>query len=110
MKAHSKILLSLGDEVLREVSDLETTMEVWEKLEVLFLGKTLTNRLMLKKQLYSLHMSESTELKVHITEFSRIIHNLKSVDCKIEEEDHHLWFRKQRMIPTRKGAMGFLRH
>ena len=32
-------------------------------------------------------MSESTDLKVHIAEFSRLIHSLKSVDVRIEEED-----------------------
>ena len=35
-KAHSAILLSLGDEVLREVSDELTAYGLWSKLDVIY--------------------------------------------------------------------------
>lgn len=44
-KAHSMIILCLGDKALREVSKETTAMEVWEKLDSLFAVKTLANRL-----------------------------------------------------------------
>ena len=44
-KAHSVILLSLTDEVLREVVDETTAAGLWNKLESKFQKKSLTNRL-----------------------------------------------------------------
>ena len=73
MKVHSAILLSLGDDVLREVAEEETALGIWEKLETLFLRKSLANRLLLKKQLYSLQMSEGCDLKTHLAEFNKMI-------------------------------------
>lgn len=55
-KAHSAILLSLGDEVLREVAEEQTALKLWSRLESLYLKKSLANRLYLKKSLYTIHM------------------------------------------------------
>ncbi|KAL5833031.1 hypothetical protein ACOSQ3_016705 [Xanthoceras sorbifolium] len=55
-KAHSAILLSLRDEILREVSEEDTAAKLWLKLESLYMTKSLTNRLYLKKRLYTLQM------------------------------------------------------
>ena len=44
-KARSAIQLSLANEVLREVISEKTTKALWEKLESLYLKKTLTNKL-----------------------------------------------------------------
>ena len=86
-KAHSAILLSLGDEVLREVAEEKTAMVVWEKLEDLYLKKSLANRLYLKKRLYALIMEDDKPLKKHLDDFNRIILDLKSIDIKVEDED-----------------------
>ncbi|CAA0807939.1 Unknown protein [Striga hermonthica] len=42
-KAHSAILLSLGDEVLREVASEKTAPALWSKLETKYMTKSLTN-------------------------------------------------------------------
>jgi hypothetical protein len=55
-KAHNIILLSHSDEVLREVADEGTTTGLWKKLESLYMKKSLTNRLFMKQQLYTLKM------------------------------------------------------
>ena len=47
-QAHSAILLSLGDEVLREIVDEETAAGLWLKLESRYMTKSLTNRLYMK--------------------------------------------------------------
>jgi len=44
-KAHSTIIFSLGDEVLREVAQESTAAGVWLKLESLYMTKSLTNKL-----------------------------------------------------------------
>ncbi|KAL6322910.1 hypothetical protein AAG906_021815 [Vitis piasezkii] len=50
-KAHSVILLCLGNEVFHEVVEEDTTTKLWLRLESLYMMKSLTNRLYLKKQL-----------------------------------------------------------
>ena len=57
-KAHSAIILSLGDKVLRQVSKKTTAVGVWLKLEGLYMTKSLVNRLYLKQSLYSFKMHE----------------------------------------------------
>ena len=47
-KAHSAIIPSLGDKVLRQVSKETTAAGVWSKLEGLHMTKSLVNRLYLK--------------------------------------------------------------
>ena len=65
-KAHSAILLSLGDEVLREVADEEEAIGLWNKLASIYMKKSLANKLYLKKRLYTLRMDETRELRKHL--------------------------------------------
>ena len=58
-KAHSTLLLSLGDKVLRQVTKEKSAAVVWVKLETLYMTKSLVNRLYLKQALYSFRMTES---------------------------------------------------
>ncbi|KAL5795047.1 hypothetical protein ACOSP7_003641 [Xanthoceras sorbifolium] len=87
-KARSAIQLFLSDEVLREVISEKTTKALWEKLESLYLKKTLTNKLYKKQCLYSLRMSEGTSLGSHIDEFEYLIMDLQNLD--VEDEDQAL--------------------
>ena len=57
-KAASAIRLNLGDEVIHNILEAKIAKEVWKKLEGLYIRKNLTNKLYVKKQLYSLHMKE----------------------------------------------------
>ena len=86
-KAHSSLLLCLNDEVLREVAELETAIEVWEKLQALFMRKSLANRLILKKKLYTLAMEEGEDVKKYLDTFNKVILDLKSLEVKVDEED-----------------------
>ena len=61
-KAGSAICLNLGDEVIHNILEAKTTKEVWVKLKGLYMRKNLTNKLYVKKQLYSLHWNISTRL------------------------------------------------
>ena len=53
-KVHSDILLCLGHEVLCEVVEEDMTTKLWLKLESLYMTKSLTNHLYLKKRLNTL--------------------------------------------------------
>src|SRR3954463_4120961 len=53
-RALSAIFMSVTDNVLREIATEKTASDSWKKLEELYSGKSLTNRLYLKKHLYTL--------------------------------------------------------
>lgn len=58
MKAMSTIRLSLAPEVKYNVMNETSATVLWKKLEKLYMSKSLTNKLFLKKQLYQLRMEE----------------------------------------------------
>lgn len=68
-KTHSAILLCMGDEVLREVAKEDTTVKLWSKIKSLYMTKSLTNRLYLKKILYTLQMHGGKPIKEHLDDF-----------------------------------------
>lgn len=86
MKAHSSLLLSFRDVVLREVVDQESAIVIWNKIEFDFLKKSFANRLILK-YLYTLKMNVIKEFKKHVDDFNEIILDLWIVDVKFEKED-----------------------
>ena len=59
MKVHNIIQLCLGDEILREVANKDTVVDLWFKLESLDVTKSLTNKLYMKHGLFTLRMEES---------------------------------------------------
>nr|GEX70564.1 retrovirus-related Pol polyprotein from transposon TNT 1-94 [Tanacetum cinerariifolium] len=89
-KAHSAILLSVTDEVLREVVDQTTVSELWDKLHEKYQNNSLTNRLYQNQWLYTLWMSESTQVKDHLDTFNYIILDLQGVGVKVDDEDQSL--------------------
>jgi len=83
----STIQLCLADEVMYNVMDEETTMDLWLMLETLHITKSFSNKLYLKKQLYELRMKEGTTVLEHLSFFNKIISELLVVDVKFDEED-----------------------
>ena len=55
-RALSAIRLCLADDVLFNIFTEKTTAGLWSKLESLYMKKSLTNRIFLKRQLYRLRM------------------------------------------------------
>ncbi|KAK2968978.1 hypothetical protein RJ640_012432 [Escallonia rubra] len=60
---------------------------LWQKLEKIYMSKSLSNRLYLKKDMYQLRMDECSDLGNHISEFNRLVAQLSSIDVKLKEED-----------------------
>ena len=89
-KAHSSIILSLSNEVLREVTDEDKAAGLWKRLENLYMKKSLTNLLYLKQRLYTLKMKEGTPIAKHLDKLTKIILDLKNMDIKLEDEDQAL--------------------
>lgn len=87
-KAHSSLILSLGDEVISVVSDEAKNIGIWEKLDSIYMKKSLTNRLYLKKKLNTLQMEESKEK--HLDDYNRIMLDLNDAGVKQDEEDQDI--------------------
>uniref|UniRef100_A0A251V331 Putative zinc finger, CCHC-type n=1 Tax=Helianthus annuus TaxID=4232 RepID=A0A251V331_HELAN len=91
-KAHSAIILSLGDRVLREVSKETSAAGIWAKLESLYMTKSLANRLYLKKRLYTFQLASGKSLEDHTDEFNKVILDLENIDVSIDDEDKAIIF------------------
>lgn len=89
-KAHSAIILCLGDKPLREISRETTAAAVWRKLEKLYMTKSLANRLFLKQRLYSYKMADDKNITGQIGEFVKILDDLENIEVKLDEEDKAL--------------------
>ena len=72
------------------VMDKETTTSLWSKLEILYMTKSLSNKLYLKKQLYRLRMKRGTTILEHLNFFNKVISELLAVDVKIVEDNNVL--------------------
>ena len=90
-RAHSAILLSLADEVLREVADETTAAGLWKKLESRYQKRSLSNKLYQKRRLHTLKMSEGMQVTEHLDKFNRIVLDLRGVGVDIDDEDQAMF-------------------
>src|SRR6266498_5667650 len=90
-KAVSTIRLCLSDEVKYSVIKENLPKKLWESLEELYMAKSLTNRWVLKRQLFRLRMEEGTWFVDYLNVFNKLVTQLISVDEKIEENDKVYW-------------------
>eukprot|EP00253_Pinus_taeda_P028237 PITA_28237 len=86
-RALSAIRLCLAGNVLFNIVSEKTNVGLWTKLEKLYMTKTLTNRILLKRQLYSLRMKEGTLITDHMNTFNTLLVQLESIEVKFESED-----------------------
>ena len=86
-KAHSMIMLCLEDEIITQVSGETPSVNLWKKLESLYLTKSLQNKLLLKQHLFALNMQEDTPLKDHLDRLNSILLELRNIDVKVEGVD-----------------------
>ena len=61
-RAHSTLILSLSDSILREISEEKRALGIWNKVEALCMKKSLAHRLFLKKRLYTFSMKEGVSI------------------------------------------------
>ena len=65
-RAMSMIYLSMTNEILSNILDEKTTKSMWEKLESLYMTKSLSNKLFMKKQLFRLMMPKGSDFMEHL--------------------------------------------
>lgn len=87
---HSAIILCLGDKVLREISKEKFTLNVWNKLEALYLTKFVSSLLYMKQKLMSFKMIEDKNISDQIDEINEAIDNLENLEVELGDEDKAL--------------------
>ncbi|KAH9801561.1 hypothetical protein KPL71_001082 [Citrus sinensis] len=85
-KARSTIILSLGDSVIREVARERTVADLWAKLEMVYMTKSLANRLYIKKRMFTLKMAGGSSLEDRIDEFNQVCDTLEIIDDGLADE------------------------
>ena len=73
MRVVSTIRLCLASEIKYSVLNEKSPSVLWQKLEKIYMLKSLTNRLYLKKKLYGLKISEGSDIRDHINQFNKCI-------------------------------------
>ena len=89
-RAISSIEAYITDDVLNHVVSCTTAKDMWDELEAIYLGKSLSNKLFLKKKLFKLEMKEGEDVMKHINIFNALINDLNWIDVQISEEDQAL--------------------
>ena len=72
-KAKRTIKSCLFDSVLLNVSEEDTTKDLWEKLGNLYQSKSLVNKIFLRKKLYNLRMRDGDSVAQHLNFFNTIL-------------------------------------
>ena len=65
-RTHSTLILSLSDSILREISEEKIALGIWNKVEALYIKKSVAHKLFLKKRLYTFSMREGVSIQDHI--------------------------------------------
>lgn len=89
-KVFDTLILSLRDKVLQEVSKMNTTIEIWLKLESLYMTMSLSSRLYLKAKFFTFKMSEGQKLQEHIDDFNKLYLDLENIEVKYDDKDKAL--------------------
>ena len=65
---------------------------LWEKLEKIYMSKSLTNRLYLKKQLCELKIDKQIDVRDHINKFNKCIIQLLSIGIRLMRQIKLLFY------------------
>ena len=86
-RTRNTIVLTLSDQILRKVVKEKTAAEMWSKLEQLYMTKSLSNRIYLKKKFYGFKMDENKSIDENINEFTKLIFDLEILEVEVDDED-----------------------
>jgi len=70
------IIVYLSDEILYNVMNEEINSDLWCRLKSLYMTKSLSNKLFMKKQLYNFQLREGMPILQHLNAFNRILSDL----------------------------------
>ncbi|KAL5576923.1 hypothetical protein UlMin_018622 [Ulmus minor] len=85
--AYSTLFLHLTDNVLRQVDGLKTAVEIWKKLDELYLVKSLLNKIYLLERFFGFKMDTSKTIDQNLDNFNKLLLDLGNFGKKFEDED-----------------------
>ena len=87
--AYTILLLALSDEQLSMMMDVESgnAYEVWKRLHDKYERKTQVNKILLRKQLHTLHMNENESVDMYITRLKQLVVQLQGVGDQVTENE-----------------------
>lgn len=85
--AFTSIILNLFDSVIKQVNDETSACRLWTKLESLFLRKSLSNKIFLKKKLFGFKMEPSKALELNLDDFKKVSIELANIGEAISDEN-----------------------
>lgn len=85
-KAKSDIILSTSPSELKQIKGLETSREVWLKLECIYASKGPARKATLLKQFTLCRMKEGTDVRSHLDKFFDAADKLSDMEVKINED------------------------
>ena len=83
---YTSIILHLYDSVLRKVGKLDSTKELWEKLEKLYVKKSTPNKLFLLENFFSFKIDSSRDLDNNLDIFNKLVQDITNCGEKVTEE------------------------
>lgn len=86
-RALATIVLAIDPKLLYLLGDPSDPAVVWTTLQNVFMKKTWSNKLRLKKKLYNLKLIPGGNLQEHLKEFVELFGELAVIDSALEEED-----------------------
>ena len=94
-RALATIVLSVDPNLLYLIGDPEDPQEVWKKLSDQFQKKTWSNKLQLRRKLFSLRLRNGGSVQDHIKTMTEIFDELTAIGDPINEEDRVVYFVSQ---------------
>ena len=86
--AYSTIILHLSDGILRKVDEEKSTAALWNKLEKLYLVKTLPNKIFLLEKFFGFKMDTTKDIDANLDDFNKLCLDLSNCDQKFSDEHY----------------------
>ena len=81
--AKSDLILSIHPSQLKQIRSCDTSKEVWDKLETIYMSKGPGRKATLLRQLTQRKMQDSEDVRQHLTKFYDVVDKLQDMNFEI---------------------------
>ncbi|KAL1199655.1 Retrovirus-related Pol polyprotein from transposon TNT 1-94 [Cardamine amara subsp. amara] len=82
-KAKDLIVLNVGNQVLRKITNCETAAAMWSTLNRLYMETSLPNRIYLQLKFYTFKMTDSKSIDGNVDEFLKLVADLSNIGVEV---------------------------